>query len=295
VSEETARHGRLAEGALLLIAAIWGFTFPLLRESLRTLDPYELMALRFTVAAVALGAVTGRRLMSVSAVTLWDGLRTGAFIAAGYLTQMIGLQTIGASRSAFLTGTTLVLVPFASYAILRLGPGAGEWLGVAIAFAGLLLFYADAGFSLRAGDLWTLACAAAFAFQIVYTNIAARRSDPIVVALLQTLVAATVGWTFLAGRGGFSTPLRAVPWPTIFYLAVVATSFVLALQTWALGKTKPVRAGIIYTMEPVFAALFAMSLFGERMSGREILGSAAILCGVLVAELWRPGRVRGGP
>jgi drug/metabolite transporter (DMT)-like permease len=67
------------------------------------------------------------------------------------------------------------------------------------------------------------------------------------------------------------------------------------LQTWALGKTKPVRAGVIYTMEPVFAAAFAMSLFGERMSAREILGSAAILCGVLVAELWKAGRVKERP
>lgn len=270
-------------------------TFPLLRESLRILDPYELLALRFTVAAVALGATYGRRLISVRPVAIWDGLRTGAFIAAGYLTQMIGLQTTSASRSAFLTGTTLVLVPFASFAILRLGPGLGEGLGVVIAFVGLFLFYADAGLSLRAGDLWTLACAVSFAIQLVYTNVAAKRSDPIAVAFVQTVVAAAVGWIFLAARGGFSTPLHAVPWPTIFYLAVVATAFVLALQTWALGKTKPVRAGVIYTMEPVFAALFAMTLFGERMSAREVLGSAAILCGVLVAALWRSGRGRAEP
>ncbi len=289
MSDSTAGRSRVAEGALLLIAAIWGVTFPLLRETLRILDPYELMALRFTVAAVALGAVYGRRLMAVRPIALWDGLRTGAFLAAGYLTQMIGLQTTSASRSAFLTGTTLVLVPFASFAILRLGPSLGEGLGVAVAFVGLLFFYADARLSLRAGDLWTLACAAAFAIQMVYTNIAAKRSDIIAVSLVQTVVAAAAGWIFLATRGGFSTPLRAVPWPTIFYLAVPATAFILVLQTWALGKTKPVRAGVIYSMEPVFAAIFAMTMFGERMSAREILGSAAILCGVLVAELWKPG------
>lgn len=292
MSDAPGAASRVAEGALLLIAAIWGTTFSLLRDSLQILDPYELMALRFTVAALALGALYARRVASMRPLALWDGLRTGVFLAAAYLTQLIGLQTTSASRSAFLTGTTLVLVPFASFAILRLGPGMGEGLGVAIAFVGLLFFYADAGLSLRSGDLWTLGCAAAFAIQIVYTNVAGRRSDAIAVSVVQMVVAAAAGWIFVAARGGLSTPLQAVPWPTILYLAVAATAFVLALQTWALGKTKPIRAGVIYSMEPVFAALFAMTFFGERMSSREALGSAAILGGVLVAELWGLGRER---
>jgi drug/metabolite transporter (DMT)-like permease len=74
-------------------------------------------------------------------------------------------------------------------------------------------------------------------------------------------------------------------WGTLLYLGIIATALILVLQTWALGKTKAVRAGVIYSLEPVFASLFAMCFFGAHMSAWEVLGSAAILTGVLVAEL----------
>jgi len=222
---------------------------------------------------------------------VWDGVRSGIFLPVGYLTQLIGLQTITASRSAFITSTALVMVPFVAYFVLRTMPGFGEVAGVVLAFVGLLFFYADAGFSLRAGDLWTLSCALAFAFQIVYTNVAARRTDALTVAIVQSLVAAVAGWGMLAWRhGGLHVAWGAVPWATMIYLSVLATALILALQAWALGRTSPVRAGVIYTLEPVFAAAFAMTFFAERMHGREVLGSAVILAGVLAAEVWRPRR-----
>src|SRR6185503_9101729 len=115
---------------------------------------------------------------------------------------------------------------------------------------------------------WTLLGAVMFASQVVTTNVAARRSDPFVVSALQSVVAALVAWVFIVPRGGLSLPWSAIPWDRVLYLGVVATAFILVLQTWALGKTKPVRAGVSYSLEPVFAALFALTFFGEGMSGR---------------------------
>jgi len=279
---------RVAEGSLLLITAIWGTTFPLLRATLRTLSPFEIIALRFTIAGAVLVLIYRKRLLRMGGTAVLDSVRTGLFMVAGYLTQAIGLTTTSAPRSAFLTGTAVVFVPLVSLIVLRWGVGAGEAGGVLLAFLGLAFFYSDAGLGFRPGDIWTLAGAAAFAGQIVYTNVAARRSDPFAVSALQAVVAAGVGWIFVGAHGGISVPLRSIPWSTILYLALIATAFILVLQTWALGKTKPVRAGVIYSLEPVFAAVFAMSFFGEGMSAREVLGSAAILLGVLVAEVKKP-------
>ena len=124
-----------------------------------------------------------------------------------------------------------------------------------------------------------------FACQVVTTNVAARRSDPFVVSALQAAVAAAIGWVFVGAQGGISVPWSVIPWDRVLYLGIVATAFILVVQTWALGKTKPVRAGVIYSLEPVFAAMVALAFFGEGMSSREVMGSAAILLGVLVAEL----------
>jgi drug/metabolite transporter (DMT)-like permease len=243
------------------------------------------VALRFTIAAVLIAAIYWKRFRYLNRTAVWDGAVTGLFMGAGYLTQAIGLTTISSPRSAFITGTAVIFVPFIDRFVSRLGATLGESVAVVLTFVGLLFFYADANLKLKAGDLWTLLGALMFASQVVTTNVAARRSDPFLVSALQSATAAMVAWVFIIPRGGLSVSLSAIPWDRILYFGVVATAFILVLQTWALGKTKPVRAGVIYSLEPVFAAVFAMAFFGEGMSSREVLGSAAILLGVLVAEL----------
>jgi drug/metabolite transporter (DMT)-like permease len=200
----------------------------------------------------------------------------------------MGLMTITASRSAFLTSTYILFTPFLAIPLARVYPGAGELLGIALGFTGILLFSADVGFSLRAGDLWTLGCAMAFGVQIVVTNVVAKKHDPITLSVIQMGVAALAGWTVVAARGGFQVPLHQVPWGVLIYLAVVATALVIALQTWALARTTPVKAAVLFATEPIFAALFAVAFFGEGMTTREVIGGAVILLGVVVAEIWRP-------
>lgn len=277
-----------ADLVLLLVCAIWGTTFSLLRDSLRTIHPAELMALRFTMATVVLLAVFPRRVFPLRKTALQSGGAIGIFLASGYLTQMIGLATITAARSGFLTSTYILFTPFLAIPLAGESPKLGELLGVAIGFLGLTLFSADAGFSLRQGDLWTLVCAFSFGIQIALTNVAGKKVDPVALSVVQMAVGAIVGWAIVIGRGGFHTPWSQVPWTMLAYLSVVATAVVIALQAWALPRLSPVRASVIFATEPIFAAIFAVAFFAEAMSTREVLGAAVILFGVAVTILWKP-------
>ncbi len=277
-----------ADLALLIVSAIWGTTFALLRDSLRSIHPAELMAVRFSMATVILLAAFPRRVFPLRTSAVRMGSWMGIWLAAGYLTQVIGLATITAARSAFITSTYILFTPFLMIPVAGIYPKAGELLGVALGFIGITLFSADAGFSLRPGDLWTLGCAASFGIQIVITNVAAKREDPVALSVIQMTAGAIAGWALVLARGGFHTPAAQVPWGVLVYLSVVATALVIAMQTWALGHTTPVRASMIFATEPIFAALFAMAFFGEGMSWREVLGGAVILLGVALTILWKP-------
>ncbi len=194
---------RRADLALLLICAVWGTTFALLRDALHVLSPAELVAYRFTLAALVLVVVNLRRLRGLRLQWVQDGIWIGVWLAAGYLTQVMGLRSISASRSAFITSMSIAIVPFVAFLALRTRPVLGESLGVALAVLGLVLFSADAGFSLQSGEIWTLACAAAFAVQIVVTHIVGQRSPAVPLSLFQTLVGAAAGGTLvLAGAAG---------------------------------------------------------------------------------------------
>lgn len=275
-----------ADLALLLVAAIWGTTFALLRDSVRVLHPVDLMAIRFTIGAVLLVLLFRKRVFPLKRRAVIDGAWLGLWLGAGYLTQVIGLSTISASRSAFITGTYVAVVPLVTFLLWKTRPGIAEVIGIALILAGLFAFSADAGFSLTPGDLWTLACSVTFGIQIIVTNVVVKRNDPMAISVIQIATGAVFGWLLVAGKGGIGTPFAQIPWGTLLYLAVFATALVIALQTWALGRTTPVKATILFSLEPVFAALFAGIFFGERMTSRELMGGALILGGVAVTELW---------
>ncbi|HSQ59467.1 MAG TPA: DMT family transporter [Acidobacteriota bacterium] len=208
----------------------------------------------------------------------------GLWLGAGYLAQVVGLATITAARAAVINGTYVAFVPIVAMVLVRMRPRFSEYVGIGLILAGLYAFSADAGFSLAAGDLWTLGCSFTFGVQIVITNIMVKRSDPMALSIVQIVAAAAMGWIIVGARGGIGTPWSEMPWGTLLYLAVAATALVIALQTWALGRTSPIKATLIFSLEPVFAALFAGLFFGERMTGREYLGGALILCGVIASE-----------
>jgi drug/metabolite transporter (DMT)-like permease len=275
-----------ADLALFLVAAIWGTTFALLRDSVRILHPIDLMAIRFTMAAVVLVLLYGRRVWPLTRRAWIDGGHISLWLGGGYLTQVIGLATITASRSAFITGTYVAVVPIVALVLTKTWPKVAEYIGIALILAGLYAFSSDAGFSLVPGDLWTLGCSFTFGVQIVITNMMVKKSDPMALSIVQIVGAAAMGWILVAARGGIGTPWSHIPWWTLLYLAIVATALVIGLQTWALGRTSPVKATLIFSLEPVFAALFAAAFFGERMHAREYLGGALILGGVAVSELW---------
>jgi len=281
-----------ADLLLLLVSAIWGTTFALLRESLRVIHPGELMAIRFTIAAIVLGAIFWRRIWPVKRRWLIDGAWLGLWVAIAYLTQVIGLATITSARSAFITSTYIFFTPFLAMAFGAAKPGLGDLVGVALAFGGILLFNVDAGFALGPGELWTLGCAVSFGIQIVITNIVAKRSDAVALSWMQIVVCAVCAWVFVEGRGGFQAPLERIPWGVLIYLGVMATALVIVIQTWALARTTPVKAALLFATEPIFASIFAVSFFGESMSGREVLGGSLIILGVLVTEFWKPLRAR---
>jgi drug/metabolite transporter (DMT)-like permease len=246
------------------------------------------MALRFTIATIILLAAFPRRVFPLRKEVLRSGSWIGIFLATGYLAQVVGLATITASRSAFLTSTYILFTPFLAIPLAGEIPRLGELLGWPL----------DSGSTprrtpaSRAGDLWTLACAASFGVQIVLTNVAGKKVDPVALSVVQMAVGAIAGWTIVLARGGFHTPWSQVPWGTLIYLAVVATAVVIALQAWSLARMPPVRASMIFATEPIFAALFAVAFFGESMSTREIVGAAVILLGVAVTILWKPWMAR---
>ena len=248
--------------------AVWGSSFAILRSLLGAAEasPLLLVAVRMALASALLGGfmalAPGRRarLRAIRGELLRDGMFAGGLLGIGFLLQTEGLQRTTASRSGFLTGTLVVMVPLIEFGLFRKRPTSAALIGV------------------------LLACAVVFAGQIVALGRAAPRHPVLPLVLVQ--LATTGALAALAGPFVEAQHFSAAPrlWAAMLYLAVFATLLAFGIQTWAQKVLPPVRVALISALEPVFAALWAAVLIGERLTLHELAGGALIVLGVAVGE-----------
>ncbi|MGV9858071.1 DMT family transporter [Gordonia sp. NPDC003425] len=279
------------ELALIAVTAIWGGTFLVVHTAMAHSGPLFFVGLRFTVAGLFGLLVFGRSLRGITRLDVVAGVSIGLMLAFAYSLQTFGLQSISSSKSAFITAMYVPLVPVAQWAIFRKRPGAMSWIGVTLAFVGLLLLSGrDAGgLGFGAGEFATLLGAIGCAGEILLIGFFAGRVNIQRVTIIQLLVGG--GLSFLVMPvAGESVPSFSWVW-LLAAVGMGAASIVIQLtMNWAQKFVSPTRATVIYTGEPVWAGLFGR-LAGERLPAPALAGAALIVVGVLVSEM-RPPRWR---
>lgn len=283
---------------LLLIAVtlVWGATFPLVKAALREVSPLVFNTLRMLFASAILCAVNFQSLRQISRVQLRFCVVAGLFLALGYELQTSGLAHTTPSKSAFLTGLVVVLVPLLSLLPGLHGPTTVRphflaLVGAVLAFGGIVLLTSQPGAGLAVlsglhlGEWLTLGCAVAFAVHLLTL---ARAAGIVPARLLGTLQI-----VFAAGFMLLALPLERQPrlhWSTevVFAFAVtsvLATAAAFTIQSWAQQHLPASHTALILTLEPVFAWLISLLFLGEGLGGRALAGAGLIFAGIVLAEL----------
>ncbi len=286
-----------ADLALAVIVAIWGATFVVVKAALQDASTLLFLALRFSLASVALALCFAGRYGRLKAIrhSLRGGFLAGLCLFCGYFFQTAGLRYTTPAKSAFLTALSVVMVPLLVSLVHRSVPNAAEAAGVVLATAGLgLMTLQPDQRTVNPGDLLTILCAFAFAVHVVVLAHYSSRSS------LELLSLTQIGTAAVAALGTFwwaESP--RVRWSSHLILALLvtgllATALAFTVQSWAQRHTSPTRTALLLTLEPVFAWAASFLLTGERLSRRGMAGGLFIMSGVLLAEL-KPLRRRGHP
>jgi len=287
----SARSRLLATLLLVGITAVWGSTFFLIRDVVRVLPPTDFLAVRFTIAAAAMVVVFWRSLLALGRRELKIGVGLGVLYAVAQNLQTVGLAHTDASRSGFITGTYVVLTPIFTAVLLRDHIPRSTWLAVLMAAAGLAtlsLSGLDAGFGgstgFGFGEGVTLLAAAIYALHIIGLG---RYSSPKTAAALSAVQMITIAAVSLvaAAPGGIALPTGRGQWASVLYMALIAGAVAIWAQTWAQSHLTATRAAIVMTLEPVFAAMFAVAFGGESLTLRMLLGGAMVLAAMYTVEL----------
>lgn len=281
------RHWR-ADLALAAITLVWGTMFVLVKEALNSVSTLVFLALRFAIATVALAVAFRGRYGRLGArrKQLRGGVAAGLCLFAGFAFQTFGLRHTTPSKSAFVTGLAIVLVPLLASLVHRSRPDLPEILGIAVATVGLgLLTLEGSSLSIAVGDVLTMICAVAFALHILVVGHYSARTGFEALSLIQIataglLAALTCGWAEtpkLVWSAGLAAALLVT--------GLLATALAFSVQAWAQQRTTATHTALIFALEPVFAWMTSYLVFGEVLGARAAAGAALILAGILTVEL----------
>lgn len=283
------RRERRALLAMALATLLWGATFVVIKDSLADLPPAPLVLLRFAAATVLLAAVQLARRRRPEGAAVRGGLAAGVCAAGGFLFQAIGLRDTAAGTSAFLTFAGTLFAALFAWPLLGQRPGARLVSGMALALGGAGLLTLRGPFALGSGEGWTLLGALCFALQIVALGRWAPGAAPVGLALVQ---AAALTAILLPWSGAALAAARGLDGPALLrlgYLVLAGSVVAPLLQVLAQRDLPPGRVGLLFTLEPLFALLFAIGWAGERFEPRWWLGAGLILLAVILVEA-KPAR-----
>ena len=293
-----ARRSLLAELSLLGVAAIWGWTFVLVKESLQEVSTFTFLFYRFALAFGLLLLLFGRRLRDAEPEPrLWaKGALIGLTLFLGYWFQTLGLLYTTATNSGFITGLSVVLVPVLGAMLFRERTRGAVWLGAGLSAVGLgfIVFGGASSWRVSAfnvGDGLTLLCAISFALQIVLISRFTRPERYLPILVAQIGVVALLSGVGMLLFEELVIPKSAVAWKGIVITGLFATALAFWVQTRFQPLSTAGHTAILFSSEPVFAALFGYGLLGERLVGGQWLGAVLILVAMLVAQ-WPWGRSR---
>jgi drug/metabolite transporter (DMT)-like permease len=273
-----------AEFLLVVTTFIWGSSFVIVKGALADAAPFPYLSVRFILAGIVMFGVMARG--RLPRATFLPSLVLGVLLFTGYAFQTWGLTLTTPSKSGFITGFSVILVPlialFCGHSMRAANIG-GAGLGV----LGLYFLVMPSGMaSVNRGDVLTLFGATAFAVHIVLVGTYTRRHSFLHLAPGQIMVVA-----ILATLAIPFAPSTSLYWTgrlifAIIVTAIFATAFAFGTQVWAQQYTPPAHTALIFALEPVFAALTSRIVTHEHLGGKVLLGSAFILAGMVISEVW---------
>ena len=279
--------GWLVDLSLVGVCLIWGATFILVKRALADISTLLFLTLRFTAATVVLVVIFRKQFRSPNLrMTLRAGLLAGLCLFSGYVLQTFGLKYTSASKTGFITGLYIPLVPLFGSLVYKKIPKISELCGVGAAFAGMALMTIQTDIAdINRGDLLVAGCAVVYAFHILLLGQFARSANLGILIVTQIATGMGVG----AGTFWWAEPVRlqwtANVWVALVVTSLLATALAFSVQTWAQRWSSPTRTALIFSMEPVFAWATSYVLAGEVLSRRGTLGAVLILSGIVLVEL----------
>lgn len=276
-----------AEMTLLGVVILWGYTFPVIKNVLEAIPPFTFLTYRFFLAFFIIFLIFRNRLREIRIDTVQKGFMAGFWLFLGYFGQTVGTQFTTATKTAFITGISVVLVPIFSFFLIKEKIKINSLIGVILAMAGLFMMNSNGSFySVNVGDLLVFLGSIGFALYIIAVHIYTKEHDHVQLVFIQLVSVFLMSFimTVLFEKESFHFSYSSSVYWAIIITGVFATSFALYLQNRFQRFTDPTKIAIIFSTEPVFGAIFSHLILKETIGLFGIIGGITIFIGMIIAQ-----------
>ncbi|NLP47983.1 MAG: DMT family transporter [Clostridiales bacterium] len=275
----------LSQLALLMVAFIWGGGFIVVKNSLETISPLWLMAIRFQIAALSVSLIFYKKIKLINKEILKAGIICGIFIYVAFVFQTVGIAHTTASKNALLTASYVVLTPFTFWLLIKKRPRSYQVFAALLCFAGIfLLIYKGSFEKINYGDFLTLICGLLFAFHISLLGIYSARFDTIALTIVQMGVCALIATLGALVFDDLPEKLSGATIASVLYLGLLSTSFAYLVQTVAQKHTPPSHISLIMSLESAIGAILSVIIFKDSFTPLMWLGSILTFASVIISQ-----------
>jgi len=274
---------------LLFVSAAWGSAFPLMKDLIHRLPVEDLLAERYTLAAVTLLLLRPGCLHGLSRETWINGVILGVMFGVGQATQAVALNSLPAAVSGFAIGSSVVITPIMALVFLKARVPPRVWIGVVLALAGMTVFTLLRGVEGGAFSLLALGgTLSAAALYSAHTLLLARLSRPgeaFHAYALTVIQLAVIGLLtgVLAVRDGLTLPATPSDWVVLGHLSVVSCALGFLARSYGQAHVSAVPSAVLMSSQPFWVATIAVIWFGERVGWSMIVGGGLMAVAMLLA------------
>ena len=274
------RNKYLITSLVLMVTAIWGGSFVVMKDTLVRMDVNSFLGWRFMIATLLLVAMRPRTMKHFTKKFLIKGVVVGSLLGSGYIFQTFGLTQTTVAKTGFITGLYAIFTPLLAAGLFKKQVSRVQWSATALAFAGLAML-SFKGLSLGIGESLVLVSALLFAGHIIALGEWSSGMDTYALTVVQ--MASVSAISFIASlTTKTEAPHDAGVWKAIIFTAVFASAFAFLIQTWTQSFMAPTAIGILLTMEYIFAALFGVIFGHEHLGLRTLIGGSLVIVALVV-------------
>lgn len=270
---------------MVIVTMFWGLSYTFMVMGLEVLEGYNVVALRCLIAFIIAGLIFLPKMLRVNKKTIYYASIQGFLLFAVFALSIFGLKTTSAGNAGFILSLTVVLVPiFSSFLEKRL-PSRAVSFAIVATMIGITVLTFKESLAFQTGDILVAIAAVCYSVYLILNSKFTKNVESISYGVYQLGIAGLFGAIFTLAFETPQLPSTSVGWVAILGLGIICTAFCFVAQAVVQQYTSPTHTGLIFSLEPIFAAIFAMIFLGEAFTTQLLIGGAFILIGNFAAQL----------